>query len=428
MRKSPSVLLALALAGSIPASATVYWVPAPEMGGARNPQTHLEVTGGGTRRLELAFIDTGESGVDVTGGTSVNVDNDVKPNVFNATRHIGDVGMLRIENDPGPNVAGGSLLFDDGPNSQAWAVPVLSQSNWFEGGETAYIQGLKRTRNGHANIEIMNFAPRLNSCNIQLIRPKGTPIGSPLTIAMLPVSHRLLEDVLEGVIPGATAAGLRATVTCEEPFYAYGTFVDPDPGEFRFQYPLSAPPAPMTEPIALNRPGNFFSPKAGNSSLVIDLPLVKDVAYRKVTVEFDMRISQFTSHFTGIVGMSHKGGQRFNRTLYFGTFARGMRQRSMFDLGSPIVEPSLRVATNWREGATHHITIVYDTESATSSFKVTRGDTVLVDVIGSAYNLDLAHRGDNPVKLSFGLPGVSDGAYFPPIGWKFSNLQVRIYR
>lgn len=428
MRKSPSVILALALAGSIPASATVYWVPAPEMGGARNPQTHLEVTGGGTRKLELAFVDTGESGVDVTGGALVNVDNDVKPNVFNATRHIGDVGMLRIENDPGPNVAGGSLLFDDGPNSQAWAVPVLNQSNWFEGGETAYIQGLRRTRTGHANLEIMNFAPRLNSCDIQLIRPKGTPIGAPLTVALLPVSHRLIEDPIQGAIAGATAAGLRATVTCEEPFYAYGTFVDPDPGEFRFHYPLSAPPTPGVETLAINRPGTFFAPRQGNSALVIDLPLVKDVAYRKVTVDFDVRISKFTPIFTGIVGMSHKGGQRFNRTLYFGTFARGGRSRSLFDLGSPVVEPSLRVATGWREGATHHMTIVYDTENATSSFKVTRGDTVLTNVVGSAYNLDLAHRGDNPVKLTFGLPGVADNAFFPPLGWKFSNLQVRITR
>jgi hypothetical protein len=28
------------------------------------------------------------------------------------------------------------------------------------------------------------------------------------------------------------------------------------------------------------------------------------------------------------------------------------------------------------------------------------------------------------VRVDFGMAGVADGAYFPPIGWKYSNLKV----
>lgn len=427
MRKSPSVLLALALAAAVPASATVYWVPSPTMGNGRKPTTHLEVTGGGTRKLDVAFVETGKTGVDVQG-TLVNVNNDVKPNVFNVTRQMGLSGMLRIENDPGPGVVGGSIIFNDGPNTLAWQVPVLSEANWFEADETAYIQGMERNSAGHANLEIMNFAPRQAVCQIQLLRPKGTLIGAPKTVALLPLSHRVVADPFLGEIAGPAAAGMRATVTCDEPFYAFGTFASTDTGRFRFLYPLSAPPAPVAQTVSVNRPGLFFAPKQGNSELVIELPLLEGVSYRKVTLDFDVRVSKFTPIFTGLVGMSRKGGVRFNRTLYFGTFVRGFRSKSMVDLGSAVVEPSLRVNTNWREGETHHVSIVFDTESATTSYKVTRGGTVLTDVTGSAYNLDLAPRGENPVKLTFGLAGVADHAYFPPLGWKFQNLQVRVTR
>jgi hypothetical protein len=30
----------------------------------------------------------------------------------------------------------------------------------------------------------------------------------------------------------------------------------------------------------------------------------------------------------------------------------------------------------------------------------------------------------NPISVDFGQTGIADFAYFPPIGWVFSNLQV----
>jgi hypothetical protein len=422
-KRSPFVLsLALAIAGFAPASAEVFWIPSPDTGGGS--KIHLEVSSGDTRKLEVAFVDTGDSAAGL-GGSRVSIDNDEKPNVFNATRYIGGAGMLRVTNDPGPNVRSGSIFVSTRTDDYAWPLPVVTNDNWFEDGETAHLHNLARNARGHANIEIMNFGTQAAACSIQLRRPKGSAFGPPTTVTLLPLSHEIVEDPFADVV--TVGGGLRAEVECDRPFYAYGTFAGPNLANFRMHYPLDAPAEPVAETLNVTRNGVFFSPVNGNSALDLPLPLVLDRAYRKVTVDFDVFVKQFTPIFTGLVGMVHAGGQRFGKTLYFGTFIRGIRAKTLVDLGSPVVEPALRVSSPWKQNTTHHVTLVYDTEAATTRMLVTQGGTTVMDATGGAYNLDIADRGA-PVRLVFGLGGVADGAYYPPIGWKFSNLKVKIER
>lgn len=427
MTKRSSVLLSLALTGTLAAasaSAQTFWVPSPDTNGIGRPEIFLEVTPGAARKIEVAFVDTGDSAAGLNG-SRVTVDNDEKPNAFNVTRYIGGTGMLRLVNDPGPDVVSGTLFLANGSNDVAWPLPILTQNNWFQGDEVAYLQNLARNAKGRSNIEIMNFGSQTAVCDIQLRRPKGGAYGNPKTVTLVPLSHEVVKDPFQGIVN--VGAGLRADVHCNQPFYAYGTFVGETALQFRMLYPLSVPPVAVTESLEVNRPGIFFAPKAGNSELDLPLPLVPDRAYRRVTIDFDVNIKEFTPIFTGLVGMVHAGGPRFNKTLYFGTFIRGNRARTLVDLGSPVVEPALRIGTGWKQNALHHVTIVYDTETATTRMRVTRNNNVLMDVTGGAYNLDLADRGQ-PVRVVFGLRGVADNAYYPPLGWKFSNLKIRIDR
>lgn len=426
MIKSPSIVLTLAfttLAGIAPASAETFWVPSPETGSAK-PKVHVEVSEDGARRLEIAFIDTGDSALGLNG-SRVDVDNDEKPNVFNTTRYTNGTGMIRLINDPGPNVRSGSMFISTRTDDFAWPVPIVTNDNWFQGDETAYIQGLARNTKGHANIEIMNLGTQAATCTIQLLRPKGTSFGSPLAVTLKALSHEVVEDPFEDFV--TSGAGMRAEVHCDEPFYAFGTFVGESAAHFRMLYPLSTPPQEVIETLVVNRPGLFFAPVAGNSALDVTLPLVPEVPYRRVTIDFDVNVKKFTPIFTGLVGMLHAGGPRFGKTLYFGTFIRGARNKTLVDLGSPVVEPALRISSPWKQDALHHVLIVYDAEAATTRMLVTRDGKVVMDAWGGAYNLDIADRGA-PVRVSFGLNGVADGAYYPPIGWRFSNLKVQIAR
>lgn len=57
-------------------------------------------------------------------------------------------------------------------------------------------------------------------------------------------------------------------------------------------------------------------------------------------------------------------------------------------------------------------------------YQITNGNNVLFNVSSSLYNDDLNAVGANLPTLEFGLPGIADDAYFPPYGWRFSNLKV----
>ncbi len=422
MKRVVSSLLVLGLASASTVFADTYYVPRPYLGGFGKSETKVETSKGGPRQLRVTFIPEGQSGTGMKA-TAANVDND-KANIFNVSRYMTGPGLLRLDNNPGPNVRVGTIFLSDKSAELAWATPVLTPNDLFKSGETAYMQNLARTNTGHSNVEIANFGSRISSCLLQLRREGGIPLGAPRAIPVKPLSVELVEDPLLGAIQGATGTGLFAEVSCDEPFYAYGTFLDPDVKKFRMLYPFDTPPAPVLDSVVLQRPGAFFSPTARNSHMLIDVPLIPEQGYRKVEIDFDMNIKQFTPLFTGVLGMFHIGGGRFNKTLYFGTFIRGLRNKTMVDQGSPVLEPVLRVNTGWKQNALHHVRIVYDAENATVQMLVTRAGAVVLDTTGSAYNLDIANRGGNPVRLSFGLPGVADHAYFPPVGWKFSDLKV----
>jgi hypothetical protein len=426
MSKSSTLVLSLALTaftGIAPATAEVFWVPSPETG-AGNPKIHLEVSEDGSRRLEIAFADTGRSAAGLTG-SRVDVDNDEKPDVFNLTRYVKNPGLLRVTNDPGPNVRSGSLFISTRTDDFAWPVPIITNDNWFQGDEIAYIQNMSRSTKGHSNIEILNLGTQPASCSILLQRPKGSAFGPATSVNLLALSHEVVEDPFEDVVTNGT--GLRAQVDCDQPFYAYGTFVGSSAAQFRMLYPLSIPPQAVVETLEVNRPGVFFSPVNGDSVLDVPLPLVLNRAYNKVTIDFDVNVKNFTPIFTGLVGMLHAGGARFGKTLYFGTFIRGLRNKTLIDLGSPVVEPALRISSPWKQNALHHVSIVYDAQGATTRMLVTRDGNSILDAWGGAYNLDIADRGA-PVRVSFGLGGIADGAYYPPVGWKFSNLKIQITR
>lgn len=425
-RFAPALAASLAIAlSAAPAFAGIYYVPSPYLNGLRQ-ETHVEVSPGGPRQLIPIFIPTGADG-STRGGTSVRVDNDEKPNVFNVRNFIPGVGMLKLVGNPGIQVRSSAMFLPIGSNNVNWALPVLSETDWFEVGETAYLKGLAKNAQGASNIEIMNFSPAAASCQVQLVKPKGGALGGPRAFDLLPVSHLVVKDALQGFLETPAAANVRAEVRCNRPFYAYGTYLDPNPANFRMLYPLSAPSVADTETLTINRPGVFFSPTNGNSALNVVLPLVPNRAYRKMTIDFDVNIREFTPLFTGLVGMYHPGGPRFGKTLYFGTFIRGNRARTLVDQGSPVIEPALKFGTNWKEGVTHHVAIVYDTEAGMLRFQASRNGAILADYTGSIYNYDLADRG-SPVRLTFGLAGIADNAYYPPIGWKFNNLRVVITR
>lgn len=430
IQQALGLTLVLALAAPAAVSAGTYYVPIPLTGSGR-PQPELEIakTATGPQTLTPTFAATGQDGSALTG-SPVDVNNNTKPNDFAVRNFVDGSGLLKLTGDPGIAVASGALFLDaiTAPaGTWTWPLPILTQDNWFAAGRKAYIQNLGRNATGSSNLEIANFGAVPASCQYRLRRPLGSFIGPAKTVTVKPVSHEVVANPLVALAGTADAAGVRAEVQCDQPFYAYGTFVSSNPKNFRMLYPFDGPPTPYTEAVNVNLNGAFFRPVAGASEMNVVLPLVPDTAYRKASIDFDMNLNEFSPLFSGVVGLFHTGGPRFNKTLYFGSFIRGNRNRTLIDQGSPVVEPALKFASTWQQGTNYHFSIVYDAENAMIRYLVTQGTKTVFDVTGGAYNLDLADRGA-PVKLNFGLAGIADQAYYPPVGWKFSNLRVKVER
>lgn len=419
------------LAAALPVAAETFYLPSPDTNSKGGPTTRLLVENRDTvsRPLKVKFIPTGVAGTSAlsTKRYTIPAQTTLSLSIKEAIR---GVGMVEISGNDILDVTVSAWDLKVGSQNLTWSLPLLDAQNRFEKTETAHLRELA-TGAGQAkpNIELINLATTPSVCTIARFDALGVSILPNLVVNLTPLSHKVRKNVVAG-LGLAEGVAISAQVTCTQPFWALGTFVGKDPLKTRLFFPLDQPSPPVEEVATLDVEGAFFSPVEGASYLEVALPLVPGVAYRRATIDFDLAVGDFSPIFTGLLGMFHAGGARFDKTLYFGTFARGLRDRSIFDQGIPVIEAAIQRNSDWTQGSNYHVRIFYDTEGGRMRWIVTEKEGLLRTILAvesGIFNFDLADR-DAPVYLAFGLPGVADNAYYPPIGWKFTNLAVRVER
>jgi hypothetical protein len=439
-RAGAAATLSFLLAGA--AAAQVLYVPVPSTGAfGQSPQVRLSFANpsGADRRCGTVFIPAGHDGsapgrprqtTVPAGGTAF----------FDGTALISGAGLLQLSG--APQVFAGAELSLQLPGGAAeLALPVLSGANVVAAHNLAVVQGLRRGDDGAlSNLELVNFGQQLAQCSVSLVAADGTGVGAA-TVTVPPVSMRSFPDVLKGAGAVANvAADVAAHVTCDQGFYPYAVVYTPNPAALRLVGPAPAlgagiggsgnnggggpPPSqgPPAQPIAITRGGVFFAPGFGNSALDVPVPLTLNAAYSVATMEFDMLVGPFTPHYTTILALV-RTGSRTTRTLYFGFDIRGNVGKTFIDLGVPVLEPAIKAGFPWAVGVQYHIKLTYDVVQKQITLDVFSGGTQVDHVQGGNFNWDLSDNGQG-VRLAFGLPGVADGAYFPPLGWVFSNLSA----
>lgn len=419
-----SSLVAAALLAA-PAAATTYYVPSPDVGGAASVQTTLEIanTSAVSGQISLQFVPTGQNGSAASGSSGAGF----APNrtvTYDATRLIPGTGLLRVVTN-GVSLGDAAFYLNAKSENAAWSLPVARPNSTFAAKSSAYIMDLRRNADGASNVEIMNVSPTAASCTIQISDSAGTALQPALQVAVQPLSSAISRDVLNAVHVIQTL-GASAQVSCDQEFLPYGTFVSPSFAKFRIIPALSALPASPGQAAVLNKPGLFFTSTAANGALVVPLPLTPGVAYRRLSIDFDLSMKNYTPLFTGVVGMYHPGGPRFGKTLYFGFNIRGNKGRILADLGQATLEAAVKRSVTMPQKTNYHVKIIYDTAQRGTLFYITNASTgkVVLDMLTGVFNPVLEDVGGAPVRVQFGLPGVADQAYFPPTGWKFSNLHV----
>jgi hypothetical protein len=351
-----------------------------------------------------------------------------KPNpLLNLTPITPSGGMVILDPVPGLDAVEVSFEVEQSPVRTAWKLPLLSAGDFFAPHSTAYVLNLVKNPDASSNLQLFNAGTLAATCKVQVLRPRGSVIDERDGITVPAVGVIRIADILSKV--GATvASGITAAVTCDSPFYALGAYPAVNRWDSRVEYPVTQAPAAQTKnAVTLDRrPGTFFRVANGSSDLHIPLALDPAVAYHALSIDFDVAVVDPRDFvvFRNVIGMFRLGGRRFGKTLFFGSFENFGKAKYVIDLGTPFIETTLKRNFPLRGGHTYHFSITLDNDQQSLHYVITNpSGGVVMDVLGGLYNRFDVVNGNAPM-IEMGLGGVADNAYFPPYGWRFSNLDI----
>jgi len=354
--------------------------------------------------------------------------------------------------------------------SRSWpgaAIQAVSAAGALAAGEVAHLQGLRRQPGGEVtDLGLLDLSEQAALCQVSAFASDGSPVAAPATVSLPPLGTRQLADAF-GALGVQRLAGGRFEVSCDQPFYAHavmfaagGAVVEavapsqsladlPAAGAAVAAAPTAAPDAagtagpgldPAAAPAAaavpersvsasgvvtLAVPGTFLHATAANSFISYDLAAQPGFAYHRATVDFDLSISEFNHVllFTGVTSFRRPNKNRKNRVLYYAMQLVNRNQKTILDLG--VENRFVRTPGPWKAGHTYHLTFTYDLRGRQVKLDVFENGRHLYQIAGQPLHPDLSANG-NPLTVDFGQTGIGDGAYGPPLGWTYANLNVQL--
>jgi hypothetical protein len=322
----------------------------------------------------------------------------------------------------------------DGTPIASAGVPVVAVANVIGASKAAELQGLERTQRGTVtDYGLLNLNPTGTQCTIKAYRSNNSQIAQTVVITLPPLSVRHFDEAL-ATLGQTFVTDVRIVTSCDKQFFPYALIYKPGSSETAFVTPSQTLDGDLVAgagggggsggggqdgTVVFQQTGTYLAAKQGASYKSFTLPLVKDVRYKKATVDFDMFIDRFPNGlFAGVMSL-----RRNDRTLFYGLIIRGDRQKTVLDMG---IKDDVVTGGNggpWAERSNFHVNVDYDTTSGDLTFKVFQANALVQTLVGRLNHPDLV-QSNNIVSIDFGMTGIADGAYFPPIGWSFSNLKV----
>ncbi len=388
----------------------------------------LTNTATSNQNASVFFVATGANGA--TSGTPTTVALAAGQSLrFEAGAPQGSSGMMRIDAPAAVKVDARIEATTQGGLVSAAHITPLSAATANPAGKQLDVLGLVRTQGGLvSDYGMANLSREEASCSITAHRANGTEIAPTATLTVPPLSTREFSEVFS-TLSAPEIADARIELTCNKAFTAYGLVFEP--GGPRTAY---VPPGVLLdgdlEPggglpgeVIFNVPGEFLFARNGDSQRVYNMPLVPNQLYAKATVEFDMFLSRFPPGlFTGVAAMRRTHRDRHERRLYYGIQIRNDNKKTNLDLGEEVLA---RGQGNWKQNRNYHMMLEVDIANGRRvTLTVFEGGQVVHRVSGVSPYRDLIDDG-NRVSVDFGQTGIADFAYFPPIGWRYSNLMVK---
>lgn len=171
-------------------------------------------------------------------------------------------------------------------------------------------------------------------------------------------------------------------------------------------------------------PGEFLLVQGSDLCRSFTVPLRLKVPYKAIYVEYDLELDRWvTPIFHNISSLRRTASKRNQRILYYGVMIRGDKRRTILDLGA---EKQVKQDHPWKEHTKYRISMEVNRPAKRIKMDVFNqdGDWVF-GTQGKMTAREIKNLGgDKEVKIDFSSGGIAFHAYFPPTGWKYSNLKV----
>lgn len=429
------------------ASAVEFFVPVPFFGTGERIDFGTEFYREDLNKINVDFtyIQEGKSGVGMTPsrykvlpGPSTD-----KKHPLLTDNYARDYRKPPQRSDPKYKVSGAGLVIMEGEQgllgietaviigsepSTAWELPMLTEDDLFESGDTAHVLNLMKDTQVASHLSLFNMGNSAGHCSTRLTAPNGQLIEERANLAVPALGAARIPDILTRVV--GTTTGLSVAVTCDQPFYAMGSFPASNPADVRLHYPSAEPPTLGTKQVLVSN--DSFQVTRTNSAKNYELALEPGKRYRSIYIDFDAKAAPPTNaaYFRGLFGMWRpEGTQRFGKTLYFGINERHDRSKLMVDLGTPFIEiMTKKSGVPFVSQKTYHFHLEINSDERLFRQFVTSAGKVVADMRSGLLNDDLSVKNGKTVIFGLGLPGIADGAYSPPYGWKFTNIVITAYK
>jgi hypothetical protein len=317
-------------------------------------------------------------------------------------------------------------------------VPVFAAQDAYGPGEHAQLLSLEQSASGAvSDLGLMNFSTSTAHCTVEAVRSDAKRIANPVSLTLAPRSNNDFRSAL-ATLGQSAIKDARFDVTCDQVFAAYA-----------FIYRSGGPQTVVLGPaggldgdlkptesggVTFNLPGQFAD---GTTFAGFDLPLQDGVQYDHAHVEFDLFLNKwhqafpFNPMYHNVASFRRSADKRADRLLYWGLILKGSGDyRTILDMGIP---PGGQEGTTirsgagpWKERTTYHLVLDYDAEARTVTFEVYLGGTRVQQMSGPLNNFDISNLPGRQVRIDFSSVGIGDGAYFPTLGWKYSNLSLQL--
>jgi hypothetical protein len=447
------VCFAILAMGTAGARAGTVYIPVPDTVNSSTGSTHVMtvwITNGGTAQSPYT---TTLLNADADGTQRPSTPSPSIPVAAGRTTLLGGigapgkVGLLEINASSAMSIE--ARLVNTAPNGQSFslgAVPLISSANLFDAGKTASILGLRRdlSRGDFSSLGVVNLAQQAAQCQVKLFRADGSQVAATAALTFKPLSLRFFSDAY-GLLGEPQVADGHAEVSCDHPFYAYGTLYSQSNSQLLFLTPAASGTSTLTAPggvqgpptgdgsILFSAPGLFHTPAPGNEKKIFQIPVPTAMSLRKMVVDMDVVPGPWNrAKIPGnhAILWLYRGRFRSNTIANVNAFsAPKMTLKAAQNINLPAHnDTQSEQGVAWVQGQSYHLQYTYDAEHGVVTAVLSSGGATIktLQLPATAPNgvLDLSPA--TGIRAEFGHYSNQEGPEVATFGWQYLNLQIRV--